>query len=503
MNWSEVSFTQPTAAPAGRHHAAAAAANDEVRATAWAQLSEALNSRAVQASTTHLLLKAAAGAGKSHVLRHLVVQAAGNPGSRRVGVTAFTNNQIRPLAAALGDKLSSRRVALHLKDDVAAQLPQEIRNRVTVTTTASQIPGCVDVVVSTASKLAAPGERKRLAAALGRSAMDDLLYDVLFVDEAWQLAHHQFDPIATLAPVVVGVGDVGQIPPLEVGANPWRGNRSHNPYRAWPVAFVDRDTTWTRQLPAVWRPPAEAIHLWRTFYPDFVGLDSVAAEGDRLIRISSDSTSAPLWRQVGSGTPTLVEVDGLPPPDAPDVDLPLMQLLETWLADLFDGGFVVESAAYDQSGAPTGQTLTDAPRAADDGDPLVAILATRNQAVDDAAAMADQLRDRFNLRPRDIVASTVDAWQGQTNALTIAIHPLNGATELDEFNSAFGRLAVACTRATHGVLLLTRAGLDDLLETAPARPGIPFGEPGTRALPRQTHQRILGAFARAKIASSD
>ena len=41
------------------------------------------------------------------------------------------------------------------------------------------------------------------------------------------------------------------------------------------------------------------------------------------------------------------------------------------------------------------------------------------------------------------------------------------------------------------------AELDDLLANAPARPGTPLGEPGTRQLPRQTHQRILRTFSRA------
>ena len=37
------------------------------------------------------------------------------------------------------------------------------------------------------------------------------------------------------------------------------------------------------------------------------------------------------------------------------------------------------------------------------------------------------------------------------------------------------------------------------LGEAPARPGTPFGEPGNRHLPRQTHQRILATFARGKV----
>ena len=133
-------------------------------------------------------------------------------------------------------------------------------------------------------------------------------------------------------------------------------------------------------------------------------------------------------------------------------------------------------------------------------DPLIVILATRNQAVDDATEMVDRLVDKFDLPDGVLVASTVDSWQGQTNAITVAIHPLSGADQLDEFNSAFGRLAVTCTRATHGLLMVARRGLDDLLADAPARPGTPLGEPGPRSLPRQTHQRILAAFSRGFLA---
>jgi hypothetical protein len=130
----------------------------------------------------------------------------------------------------------------------------------------------------------------------------------------------------------------------------------------------------------------------------------------------------------------------------------------------------------------------------------VAILATRNQAVDDAAEAVERLREAHSLAERDVVSSTVDSYQGQTNGITIAVHPLSGAAQLDEFNSAFGRLAVTCTRATHGLLVVARPGLDQLLGDAPARPGTPFGEPGNRQLPRQTHQRIINTFARGALA---
>jgi hypothetical protein len=129
----------------------------------------------------------------------------------------------------------------------------------------------------------------------------------------------------------------------------------------------------------------------------------------------------------------------------------------------------------------------------------VVILATRNQSVDDATHAVERLQKKHGLTDKDLRASTVDSWQGQTNGITVALHPLTGASQLDEFNSAFGRLAVTCTRATHGLLVVSRPGLDQLLAEAPVRPGTPFGEPGNRHLPRQTHQRILATFTRGTI----
>ena len=251
----------------------------------------------------------------------------------------------------------------------------------------------------------------------------------------------------------------------------------------------------------VWRPAVGHLALWRAFYPEWSSLDCVAALGDRAIDIGSmDDGAAEIWRQVGTGVPTLLEVGGLRESEAADIDLPLMEFVEALVDEFFAGEASLVSAVYDSDipGRPTGTWENMRPRG-EQSDPLVTILATRNQSVDDAKEVVDRLQLKHNLTDRDIVASTVDSWQGQTSGITIAVHPLNGATELDAFNSAFGRLAVACTRATHGLLMVARPGLDELLANAPARPGTPFGEPGTRQLPRQTHARILATFARAVI----
>ncbi len=490
-------FRQPTALCTDAvHHARAAAGNAAVADEAIGVLRDAL---AETAPVDRLLLKAAAGAGKSHVLKRLVADAVAHPRCRRVAVVAFTNKQIHPLAASLGSTLGADRVCLFVSKNRYDDVPDDALANATVVTSTSDIPEECNVVVSTSHKLGAVGELKRQRDYFGPGHNGESPFDVLFVDEAWQLPHHLFDKVAKAASITVGVGDVGQLPPLEIGTNPWRGDPGYNPYRAWPTDFGEDGRTWSIELPAVWRPSAGHLDLWRAFYPEWEQLHCVAAPEDRALMADGlTGVAAGVWRQVGSGVPTLLEVAGLADPEAADVDLPLMSAVEALLDELLTSGFVLEQASYDDRGRPTGERVVR--RTGDKtGDPLIVILATRNQAVNDAADVVNRLRRKHELADTDLVASTVDSWQGQTNGLTVAVHPLSGAAQLDDFNSAFGRLAVTCTRATHGLLMVARPGLDDLLGQAPARPGTPFGEPGNRHLPRQTHQRILATFARGML----
>ena len=496
-------FRPPLVVAAGsKHHDDAAALNDRVSDEASGELSEMLSGTSPM---QRILLKASAGAGKSYALKRLVVEATQHADGRRVAITAFTNKQVQPLAVSVGESLGRDSVALLAGRGAYNDIPQAVHDAATVVTSTGHLPPDVKVVIATAARFGAIGEVRRLRNHLGDASNGTAPFDVLFVDEAWQIAHHLFDKVTKVAPLWVGVGDVGQLPPLEIGENPWRGDPGYNPYRAWPTDYDDDARTWSRELPTVWRPSSGHLALWRAFYPEWQSLDCVAAPGDRAVDLGAmDGGAAEIWRQIGTGVPTLLEVDGLEEPEAADIDLPLMEFVEYLLDEFFTAEVSLVSADYDNDvpGRPTGKWSKASPRGQNEY-PLVTILATRNQSVDDAKEVVERLQKRHNLTDRDVVASTVDSWQGNTNGITIAVHPLNGATELDSFNSSFGRLAVACTRSTHGLLMLTRPGLDDLLAEAPARPGTPFGEPGTRQLPRQTHARILATFARGTIDVSD
>lgn len=159
------------------------------------------------------------------------------------------------------------------------------------------------------------------------------------------------------------------------------------------------------------------LALWRAFYVDWDRLDCVAAPGDRTIELP---VLEDVWATVATGRPTLLEIEGLPDPDAPDIDQPLL-VLEDLLRPLLAGGFTAVERTYDADGEPDDVLRVDSK--APHGDPLVVVLATRNQAVDDATAMVQRLTETLDLPDGAFQASTVDCWQGQTNRITIGIHP--------------------------------------------------------------------------------
>lgn len=492
-----IPFTFPASeASAGAvHHDEAAAGNINATMHTISVLAGALDG---DDSHRKILLRAAAGAGKSYALVRMVREALDHDNCQRVAVTAFANKQVLPLAGDLGKALGAENVWLFIKAERIPDIPDDVRDNVSIASRADAIPPTAKVIVGVSHKLGALGEHGRLLRRLGPAANGSAPFDVLFVDEAWQLALHRYTTVESLAPISVGVGDVGQLPPIDPSQNPWRGDPGYNPFRAWPTAYEADAGTFEVELPAVWRPAAQQLPLWRAFYSDWGDLNCVAAPGDRSIELPTlDGPEAHVWAAVASGNPTLLEVEGLPAPDAPDVDLPLLNAIEELLIPLLEGGFATVARQYDGTGHPESEIRVSS--ASPSGNPLIVVLATRNQAVDDAIDMVERLTDRFDLPEGVLVASTVDSWQGQTNAITIAIHPLSGADELDDFNSSFGRLAVTCTRATHGLLVVARAGLDRLLNNAPARPGTPLGEPGNRSLPRQTHERILATFSRGTL----
>ena len=386
-----IEFNPPVAPPLqdAKHHDRAAAGNAAVAETAKGELRAALSR---ETDIKRILLKAAAGAGKSYVLKTLVEDAVNHVDCQRVAVVAFQNRQLWPLARDLGSLLGQESVTLLTAKGKSELVPDDVHAAATVVETESAIPPETKVVISTSHKLGR--DYGRTLKHLGPARNGTAPFDVLFVDEAWQLPHHLFDPIENKAPIAVGVGDVGQLPPLEIGTNPWRGDPGFNPYRAWPTNFYGDPETVEIELPAVWRPTGEQLGLWRAFYPEWESLNCIFAPGDKRIRLGelARDRQGSLGPRSPRAYPTLIEVEGLPDAEAADVDTHLVDFAADLLDALFEADFALEWAAMGNgTGTPTGETRTVKPGDEPD-DTLVTILASRNQAVDDAKDAVERLQ---------------------------------------------------------------------------------------------------------------
>ena len=304
--------------PSAIHHAAAAAGTPPSltkRPRCFATCS------AGTAPIDRLLLKAAAGAGKSYVLKRLVREAVAHDNCNRVAVVAFTNKQIHPLAADLGADARQGQGLPVRAARTGRRRARRRRPRTRPSPRATQRhPRSCSRHRRTCHKLGAIGELKRQRTALRprRERQRAVRRAVRRRGVAGRRTTSSTRS-RSAAPVWVGVGDVGQLPPIEIGTNPWRGDPGHNPWRAWPTDYDDDTRTWSAELPAVRRPAAGHLALWRAFYPDWHQLNCVAAPGDRSLGSTATSRRSPprSGRRSRTGVPTLLEVDGLPRPRTP------------------------------------------------------------------------------------------------------------------------------------------------------------------------------------------
>ena len=88
-----------------------------------------------------------------------------------------------------------------------------------------------------------------------------------------------------------------------------------------------------------------------------------------------------------------------------------------------------------------------------------------------------------------LVARSADLWLLQRRARLLPLYPgsQSGFTHFQVLTSSTTSIPPSAgwrgcvAERPHGLLLVTRSGLDELLADAPARPGTPLGEPGMRS----------------------
>lgn len=301
-------------------------------------------------------------------------------------------------------------------------------------------------------------------------------FDVVFVDEAWQMPWGRFLGLGNVASRFVLIGDPGQIPPVvPVDASRWE-TAPRPPHHAAP-SLVLADPALKPvllELPVSRRLPHDSAELVNSFYDFRFG--AYAAAGERRVELSGkskdglDSALDQLSAASISGV-TLACPGGNPPLEVDDEIAQLV--IETSRRLLARKAVVIEED----------QKVQRALTAQDIG--IVASHRVMLARIDEflPAALRKHIR-----------VDTAERWQGLERAVMIAVHPLSGVSEPSAFDLATGRLCVMASRHRCGLVVVSRDHIGGVLEEHTPTADQPLGQPDVTGRGHSQHLAFWGAL---------
>jgi hypothetical protein len=390
------------------------------------------------------IIKAPPGSGKTHNLmqavRHCVAR------GLRVAVATQTNPQADDICRRIAVEHPGVPACRFLASGAGDPgLPAAVR----VARHRNGLPAGASVSVSTTAKWA-----------LSRL---DRAFDLLFVDEAWQMAWADFMCCGLVSGRFVLIGDPGQIPPtVTVSVERWETS-PRAPHQAAPQLLLDDPTVekFERGLPACRRLPADAVDLVRPFY-DF-GFDAWAADGERFVdpgrrRGATEAVDGAIdLLACGSVAALTIPTPAEGPPL--EEDTALAAVAAQLALRLLDRG---ATAVDDDGGRPEKLTPAD-----------IGLAATHKVM---NAAMTRAFPAGL-VGPNGLRIDTPERWQGLERKLMIVVHPLSGVTHPSSFDLETGRLCVMASRHRAGMVVVTRDHLAHTLDTYVPRAEQAVGRP--------------------------
>lgn len=435
------------------------------------------------------VIKAPPGSGKTFtllgVLNELIVEHGFN-----IALAAQTNNQANDIVNEFSKRFPTQIIRIGASRTLPPDgFPQTAIWETDVKTLRNE-PG---LVVSTTAKWAFTNL--------------DFAFDLLAIDEAWQMPWSELMRCAELSDRFLMIGDPGQIAPVTtIDVARW-GTSDRAPHRAAPDVVID-DEQFTEirivgELPSCRRLPAESVPYIRPFY-DFE-FAAFAEPGDRQIRCEN-GVDAEFDAALRAVRDTDVDVDEPGWLSGGGADLSKMLerngLFE--LAPTIEGdsaaALLVDRMANCEPVLATIPTSPDGPPAEIDKELAKAIhrivRALLNPAVTISMGPDEPLR---RLEPTDIGVcashrkmngeivkvlgpsltdvrvDTPERWQGLQKPIMIAVHPLSGVTAPSQFDLSTGRLCVMASRHQVGMIFVARdhvgKTIEDVIPYATQAPG--------------------------------
>lgn len=387
----------------------------------------------VQSGGRLAVVKAPPGSGKTHILIEVLSALAAT--CMRIAVAAQTNSQADDICRRWARDHPEVRVARFSSKGLtaAADFPASAL----WITDKKELPTGPGVTVATTAKwsltdLAAP-------------------YDLLAIDEAWQMSWADLMQCALVSDKFFMIGDPGQIPPVvPIDVRRWETS-PRAPHEAAPEVVLAEPTLeavrFVGSLPACRRLPNESVDFVRPFY-DF-DFEAYVPMGARGLQLSNGWGDA-----LGSGRPLALTI---PTPDhgpPVEVDHEIAVATARVVGSLLTCGALLRLGDEDRSLIPSDVGVTSSHRVMNAA--LVAAL----------GSYANQIR-----------VDTPERWQGLERPVMIGVHPLSGVSDPSAFDLNTGRLCVMASRHQAGFIMLTRDHVGDTLrnyvpsaEQAPGRP---------------------------------
>jgi len=379
------------------------------------------------------IVKAPPGSGKSFNLLESLDEILEN--DSRVAIAAQTNNQVDDLCIKFARRYPTREIIRFSSKFYTA--PDDFPPSVIIESEKGNLPEGSCTIISTCSKL---GLTKLLKP-----------FDVLLIDEAWQMTWAAFITVKETAPRYVLIGDPGQIPPtVTVDCDRWETSVTAPHYPA-PQVMLGADGLRALitglELDTCRRLPYDSVDLIKTFY-DF-DFDAHAKPGERYVRASKagngDAIDTAIDRLQEHSTVILT----YPTDDtgAPiETDQELAEFVAAVAARLLERKCMI-STKPDETTNPRALSTDD-----------VGIVSTHNQM--NTAITSSLTGSTGNIR-----VTTPERWQGLERPVMIAVHPLSGVSIPSSFDLETGRLCVMASRHQSACIIVTRDHVGETLVT--------------------------------------
>ncbi|MBA3489477.1 MAG: AAA family ATPase [Longispora sp.] len=370
-----------------------------------------------------VVVDAPPGAGKSTLVVDSAIRL-----DQKLMIVAQTNEQVDDLIDRLAGRAPSIRIGRLSSMDYR---PSErvLKDNVTVGSRLVQLNE-PQITIATAAKW---------------GTLTDGTWEWAIVDEAYQMRSDALLRVASRFERALFVGDPGQLDPFStVGSSRWTGLSWDPLHSAVTVLLGHNPDLPVHRLPVSWRLPASAASVVASsFYA--VPFTSGTAENDRRLELTPGGSSS-VDQVIDVAAATGWGLYELPPRHTIRTDSEAANAV----VDIACRLLAREPLSHSERGT---HPVT--------GDRVAIGAAHRDQVAAIRTALAARLPDS------GITVDTANRLQGREYDVTIVLHPLSGRRDATAFHLEAGRLCVLTSRHRHSCIVVSRAGVVELLDAHP------------------------------------